>query len=500
MIEGLAAKAALSGTQLQYPFCFPAMLGGEAGNGVDLLTGDLMQVGATVPATALVTEPINRAISHTTIVHTSDQYTSLMNAVANVQGSTLTASFSAGVNWLRQTSMSESSFSLVIGATVQSKSMLVHDLSQIALTDAAKQCLSTQGPDAFLAAYGTHCIIGHIYGGDFIGAVNIRFSSASDQTNFSASMSGKISEGLSSGSVNASFSSALSSIHNSYELDATADQNGHVSTFNSGDPDAMITAGNAFASSVTGDPNGGRQIMALGCPWSYIPAVQAILAQRKQPNALDLNVSPDVATKLRNELTALEYLINTADAITASDASTGRYRSAVVAPAKSKAVAAQNAINSLSLAQISGLSSASAQGYVRSTAIATTINAVANGNVAVAWSYAVDGTFHIPILSQSGVSVTPLLTDELWVISPQKGDRSDRGWQTANLGFFLKQDGNSVYLQGIFNWSDPYGPGGGHWTGPAIDLTQSDDPNGSPRTSTGAWQAYPWNQITVWLA
>lgn len=153
------------------------MLGGEAGNGFDLLT--LMQIGATVPATALVTEPINRAISHTTIVHTSDQYTSLMNAIANVQGSTLTASFSAGVNWLRQTSMSGELRSGDRRPRAE-QSMLLHDLPQIALTDAAKQCLSTQGPDAFLAAYGTHCIIGHIYGGDFIGAVNIRFSAASD--------------------------------------------------------------------------------------------------------------------------------------------------------------------------------------------------------------------------------------------------------------------------------------------------------------------------------
>jgi hypothetical protein len=397
---------------LAVPYSFTAVATSEFGQGIDVISGNQCAYGAVVPSTRNQNR-LNTAVTHTRIIASEDDYSSSYQAVMSVEGSTLTASFSAGASLLEQSQMSAKSFSLVIGTTVQAAIDIIIDPANVTLTDTAAGVLKSQGPEAFQSQYGTHFIGGFINGGEYFATINILFNSAADQRNFSASASGSISEGLASGKASAQFSAALSSFHSSYSLQSLVSQSGDIEHLNSADPDSLITACDNFSSTLKSDTTGGRRMVALGFPWSAIPKVRDILGQINRVCALDIGVSQDVATILRAEVATLGYLAQTAASIAANNTFQPVIGS-LAAHYRDRINAAKQQIMTLSLSQVSGMSTATASSYCNSPTFKTAVDALSSGQVPVRWTYALDGAFNVPILNGSGVQAAGFSGDPHW--------------------------------------------------------------------------------------
>lgn len=477
-------------TDLSVPFTFTATAMSDFGQGIDLLSGEARAYGAIIPSTRR-TGTLNNAITRTQIVATQDDYSSLVSAVLDAQGSTLTGSFSAGFSLLEQSQMSQSSFSVVIGTTVQTKIDVIVDPSVITLTDAAANVLKTQGPAAFQAQYGTHFIGGFIQGGEYFGTINILFSSVSDQESFSAHASGSISEGLASGSVNTQVSQALSSFHSNYSLNSYVSQSGNIEKLDSADADSMISACGTFANDLKSDPSGGRRVIALGFPWSQIAQVRQILQSLGQLHALDIAVSEDVAMILRKESAALAYLARTASSLAAN----GSLPPIIATLARrygTRIDAAQQRLAGLQLAQVAQMDANAANNLCQSPTISQALAILSRGKVPVAWTYALDGAFTIPILNGGGVYEASLTGDPQWIFAAPHGNNG----QVATVGILCNTSGNDGFLQAAFDWNNPLNTSErGRWFGDTIDFANSD----LGTVSTARWPLFNWNLGTARL-
>jgi hypothetical protein len=115
---------------LAVPYSFTAVATSEFGQGIDVISGNQCAYGAVVPSTRNQNR-LNTAVTHTRIIASEDDYSSSYQAVMSVEGSTLTASFSAGASLLEQSQMSAKSFSLVIGTTVQAAIDIIIDPANV---------------------------------------------------------------------------------------------------------------------------------------------------------------------------------------------------------------------------------------------------------------------------------------------------------------------------------------------------------------------------------
>lgn len=475
---------------LDVPFAFTAVATSDFGQGIDLITGQSRAFAAAVPSSRNQ-HALNNATTSTQIVASQDDYSSLVDAVVQVQGSTLTGSFSAGASLLVQSQMSESSFSLVIGATVQTRIDAVFDPSVLTLTEAAAAVLQNQGPTAFQNQYGTHVIAGFIYGGEYFATINIAFQSVAEQEAFSASASASISEGLARGSVSAQISQALASSQSEYSLNSYVSQSGNIQHLNSADADSLISACSAFTTSIQAPGDGGRRMVALGYPWSAISQVRQILQAQGQLHALDISVAQEVADVLRKEMAALDYLSRTAATLSTNSA---------LAPAiamlasryGSRISSAQQRIAGLQLSQVSAMDLSAATSLCQSPTLRQALAVLAQNKVPLQWSYALDGAFTGPILNGTGSFSAALSGDPQWIRGVPHGNNG----QVATVGVVCNSSGSDGYVQAAFDWNNPLNTSErGRWFGDTIDLASTD----FGAISTARWPSYNWNLMNVWL-
>lgn len=475
---------------LDVPFAFTATATSDLGQGVDLISGQARAFGATIP-TARNQHSLNNAITSTQIVASQTDYSSLVNAVVQVQGATLTGSFSAGASLLQQSQMSASSFSLVIGATVQTRIDTLIDPSVLVLSDEAAAVLRNQGPAAFQAQYGTHVIGGFIYGGEYFASININFRSIAEQEAFSATASASISDGLAHGSVSARLSQALSSSQSNYSLNSYVMQSGNIQHLDSADADSLISACGAFVTAIQASGDGGRRVVALGYPWSAVSQVRKILQDLGQLHALDIGVAQEVANLLRTEMAALDYLTHSLAAL-ATNTTVPAVVNTLAARYGSRASNAQQRIASLQLAQASAMDINAATGLRQSPTLSQVVNILATGKIPLQWSYALDGAFTGPILDGSGNWSAQLSGDPQWIVAIPHGNTG----QVATMGVLCNQTGSDGYVQAVFDWNNPLDNSDrGRWFGPSIDLGNSD----MGTISTARWPKYNWNLVNVWL-
>lgn len=479
--------------QLHSPFSFSFGTGADVGWGIDIVTGDLRRFAVTGISPAGTR--LDSVTTHTRSVSTASDYTSLINSVTTVQGSTLVDSFSTGVAYLRQTSMGATTFSLVIGATVQAMEYSLANPSAITLSDEAAQYLAAEGPQKFMELYGTHFIGGYITGGDFLGSVNIRTSSATTQQQIAASMHVALSSGFSGGTFDSSFKTAYSQFASESSLDSTVESNGGPVSLPS-DPDAIAAESKSFVTDLTTVPNEGRRMVALGYTWDNIPAVPALLAQHGYaPDSMSITMSSEVLSILRGELSALSYLEQTAQALQGVTLPLP-HQAVLLNSAIDQIASAQSAIRALTLAELGAMTVPQAQIYVASPPLSAIITPITQQKVAVQWTASLDNGFVNVPTPLAGTALLKISGDTLNVGAFLHSREGGDSRQQAILSLVLSNDNGNVSLQSIFTWQDPYGPGGGTFDGAAINLN---DPTASTAPSQATWTKFNANWVKAQL-
>jgi hypothetical protein len=461
------------------------------GRGVDLLTGN-----PTLDAVTGVTEssaPDAIQSSHNAVISDHSSYSSLISSITSAEGSSLLSSESASLSFIQQQSMDQTTLSFVIGTTIRATSDFPTP-ENYSLSASAAADLRANGPDSFVQKYGTHYVAGIRHGGSYLGVITIRAKTSTDQQTVQASMHATINGEFAGGTIDSTFTSNLNSINVSYNLQAQQSANGAIVQVSARDLDALTLQANAVATDVAATH--GRPMSAIAYAWDTLNDVQKILEDTGHAGALTLTVSPFVAQTLMTENAALQYQINTAQSILNQGSYQLPHQQAVLEAQVNAAVVAQNAITSLTLPQISRLDAQSVQSYIKSPQIAAIIAPMSNGSIALSWSGFLDGAF---VTSQQWTQVPVLAAfspaDQFTLDSVHRRPEGNNPPQHAQLGFVLNSDATGMYLQGVFNWTDPYGPGSGRVTGPRIDL-KGDNPT---QPSTIAWPAYPDNYVSVQL-
>ncbi|HEX7831873.1 MAG TPA: hypothetical protein VF787_19610 [Thermoanaerobaculia bacterium] len=480
--------------QLPSPFRFTVVDGAQLGWGIDLLTGQLKL--QTVSNITTVAATLNNATFIERMISTQSDYTSLIDTVTSVQGSTLTSSFSAGVSYMKSTSVSATTFSLIIGTTVQTTSEAFADASVLELSADAEAYLIAHGPAEFMAQYGTHFIGGFIEGGDFLGSLTIRTQSATTQQQVSASMHAALSDGFAGGSFNSSFQTAYTQYASESTLEVMQQSSGGEITPGS-DADAMVAEAKLLAHNLTNGTGTSRRMIALGYTWDTIPKVNTILATNFPGQSMQIQIDPQVQALLADELNALDYQEQTAISLLGGAFVIPHQRD-LLNGALSRISTARAAIGNLTIAQFASMDIPAAEQYLVSSSIAAVLTPIAQGKVAVNWVGNLDGTFQSVPAPLSGTVLLSVHGDSFtsgpYVHSRPEGDSPA---QMASLMISLANTNGAVTLQAQFNWSDPYGPGSGNWYGETINL--ADDPS-STAASVAVWPQYSWNNITAKLA
>ncbi|HYC59989.1 MAG TPA: hypothetical protein VEK79_10540 [Thermoanaerobaculia bacterium] len=466
------------------------------GRGIDLITGT-----PTLDAVQNV-NPTSEAdpsqTMHSTTVVDQRSFASLLSSVTSAQGSGICFSASGSVAYLQQVAMDQTSLTFILGSTVRTKSD-TPDPSGFSLTTEAAAYLRANGPAAFQAKYGTHYVAGYRYGGYFLGTVQIQTQSQSTQTQLQVSVSAAMNEGLSSASFSETLTTGLSTFSSHYSIQASVDSVGALLTppTTSGSSMANYTGpspadiGNEFAQFTSAISGGGAPLVAIGYSWDTLSDVNTILGDIGQTGALTLSVDSDVVTTLSAEYAQLAYLMNTATRLIGNNAYAIPHQLQILENVISSASAAQNAIEGLTVEQLSALTSAGA--YVKSPDLNGAILPIANGQVALNFTAFLDGAFVTSTNWNQNVAA-PFSGNPSWLLDiTHSRPQGDDPPQHAQLGYVLDRDGAGPYLQSVFQWTDPYGPGSGTWWGPRIDI----EGGGAMTASTASWPPYPWNAITV---
>ena len=186
------------------------------GYGINQVTGERIAVSClqNVPDPTISVPSGNGDQMTTLIVQDSESYSELMNTVANISASGVSWSASASVSYLRERANSDTSITLTWTRIVRTQDRQI-DWTQAKVTPDALELLKSQGADAFLTQYGTHCIIGIAYGGSFSGYSQIQTETVSDKQQLMTAISGSVSGFGVNGSVSGSFEQDLqgSNVH-----------------------------------------------------------------------------------------------------------------------------------------------------------------------------------------------------------------------------------------------------------------------------------------------
>lgn len=475
------------------------------GYGVNQLTGE------RIATTALTSQP-DPAIRlpsgsgdqmHTLIVQDSNSYSDLMNTVATVSASGLSWSASASVSFLREQASDDTAITFTWTRVVRTQDRMI-DWSRATVSQDALNTLA-QGADAFIAKYGTHCIVGIAYGGSFSGYAQIQTQSISDKESLKTAIHGSVSGFGISGSVSASFENDLSSTHVSYTSSQDTKVVGATPIhFSSLDLDGMKAAAEAFTPSANGPLPGvtGVPVALLCVSWDQFSQIAA--AMTASTGDLSLIGEQQALTRLSNEYSKLTYISGTASQLQGSGSIIPAYNP-TLQRAGQQADSARQRISRLSLADVRAFGATGTADYILSPTLQPQTDYIGRGYGQVQISYSLDWAFQnasrtFTVLHKPVAPGQPGYTGEVnyGQFNHYRAEGTPDGNQILTLLYTFDCDGNGTpFIAARMHFQDPYAP---------EETQQQDWPSGpvylnqtSNLAVTAAWPQYPWNYITVTL-
>ena len=447
------------------------------------------------------------------LVDDSASYSNLLSTAASMSGSGPGWSASSSMSYLREQTGSDTSISLVWMRMLQSQKLHA-DMSNAAISPAALDVLKTHGPSTFVALYGTHCAIGVVYGGSFIGRLRIVTSTASDKKVIAAAIKGSLSGFGMSGEVSSDFKQQLQSQSTSY--DATLESNGTgtgIIKYDTFDLGGVQKALSAFK--LPPDPARGVEgtAFAVICQtWDEFPQIAEALQAMGQPNALQFTAENATLDALADEFATLDYVRNTVEHLRGSpdNYAVPSYNSLLLTMSAA-AASHQAQIQALSMHAVSRLTVQGVEAMIVSQKILPLLEIIARGEMLVRVSWQLDGAFQGDRVDTRDFEYKPNSGD-VQVVDSEHGDPSDpitimrkafggRGLfpgpgepQHMTLYFNVtKDDTGKAELNTRMHWRDPYGPPGD------ADYCGSAELSAFPVTSTAIWSMFPWNQMSATL-
>ncbi|MES2058186.1 MAG: MAC/perforin domain-containing protein [Pseudomonadota bacterium] len=469
------------------------------GHGVNQLTGERIAVSCVQNLPAPVISVPSDSGDHTTtlIVQDSASYSQLMSTVANLSASGVSWSASASVSYLREQANSDTTVTLTWTRIARTQDRMV-DWTSATIAPDALALLRNQGVDAFLAKYGTHCIIGIAYGGSFSGYSRIETQSVSDKEQLKASISGSVSGFGVNGSVSASFEQDLqsSNIHFTSSQDSNVVGAAPIS-FTGLDIAGMQNAVRAFAPSANGPLPGvsGAPVALVCVSWNEFADIATALGSNV--GAIGLTTEEHALLALSSEYSALTYVAGTAASLQNSPAVIPAY-GPLLARLGDTADRARTTIAQLTLQNVRDFASSGTGSYVLAATLKPQTDRIGNGYGEIQVSYSLDWAFN-----NASSTFTRLLQpgggeQNLGGFNHYRAEGNDDGDQVLSLLYTFDRDANGVpFIGARLHFQDPYAP----------EATQQQDfGNGRQLLNqtailsyTAAWPDYPWNQITITL-
>jgi len=469
------------------------------GYGVNQVTGERIAVSCLqdVPAPAISVPSDNGDHMTTLIVQDSTSYSELMSTVANISASGVSWSGSASVSYLREQANSDTSITLTWTRIARTQDRMI-DWTQAKVTSDALETLTSQGADAFMAKYGTHCIIGIAYGGSFAGYSRIETQSVSDKQKLMSSISGSVSGFGVDGSVSASFEQDLQSsqVHYTSSQDTFVVGSTPIS-FSGLDIAGMQSAIESFSPSANGPLPGvnGAPVALICLSWDQFADIYNAL--NGDVSEIGLATEEHALVALSSEYSALSYVAGTAANLQNSPAIIPAY-GPLLTRIGNEADAACNTISQLGIPDIRTYASSGTGSYVIASTLKPQIDRIANGYGEIQVSYALDWAFNNVTQTFTKLEQPGGGEQNLGGFVHYRQQGNDQGDQILSLLYTFDFDANGIpFIAARMHYQDPYAP-------PA---TQQQDLSSvrqllnqtTTLSCTAAWPDYPANEITVTL-
>lgn len=480
------------------------------GYGINQLTGDRIPISALSahPDAAIRLPSGSGDQMHTVMVKDSSSYSELMDTVATASASGVSWSASASVSFLREQASDDTAITFTWTRVVRTQDRIL-DWSKATVSQDALDTLR-QGADAFIAKYGTHCIVGIAYGGSFSGYAQIQTQSISDKEKLNTAIQGSASGFGINGSVSASFTSDLASSNVSYS--STQDTKVVGATpihFTSLDPDGMRAAAAAFTPSANGPLPGvtGVPVALLCVSWDQFSQIATALTA--STGDLSLTGVQAALSKLSTEYSKLTYISGTASQLQGSSSIIAAYNP-TLARAAQQADNTRQSIARMSLATVRSFASGNTGNYILSPTLQPQTDWIGRGYGQVQVSYTLDWAFNIDGQVPSRTftvlhkPVAPGQAGYTGEVNYQHFNHyraegtPDGGNQILTILYTFDCDGNGTpFIAARMHYQDTYAPEATQqqdWPSTPVYLNQT-----STVSSTAAWPEYPYNQITVTL-
>ena len=471
------------------------------GYGVNLLTGQ--RVGQScvtgLPAAAAATPADSGDTMHALVVEDSESFSQLMSTVTSISASGLSWSASASVSYLREQANDDTAITFTWTRVIRSVDRIA-DYTKATIDSTALGVLKTQGMDAFVAAYGTHCMIGIAYGGSFSGYAQLKTDSVTQKEQLMADISGSISGFGVSGSVSEDFQQQLSSssVHHSSSQDTTVVGAAPIH-FSGMDIAAMQTALEGFTLSKNDSGVDGAPVAVICVTWDQFADIVAALGEQKAAGYFQYSAQQSTLSALSAEYSALSYVSGTAAGLAPSGTIVPAYLSAVEKIGQ-HADSARALISALDMATVTRLSANGYGAYILSPTLAPTLGWVGRGLAMVQLSYALDWAFGSPS-SSTTFSATPGGSEQSvgsWTHVRPEGDDPP---QQMSLYYTIGRDsGGTPNFSVRMHWHDPYGPpNDADYTSNTVSLTPGSENGSGLISASAAWTPWPASWISITL-
>lgn len=471
------------------------------GFGIDQITGQRVSERCVeqLPAAVVIVPPDRGDDLHTIVVSDANSYSELVSTAADVTASGVSWSASASVSFLREHASGDTAITMTWIRNIRTQDRIV-DWTSARISAGAMQLLKDHGPDAFVARYGTHCIVGIAYGASFSGYARFETQSTQDKQALHASISASASLFGTSGKVNAEFQHEIQSANvQTTASQATLTVGAPPIPFTNVNINGMTDAVATFTpSGANADGINGAPIALICVSWDEFADVKAAVGDASA--TINLIAQGSAVSLLSKEYAALTYVMRTAEQLVGSNAIIPAYIPLLRQIAR-EADSCRQQIASLSIEQMKAFAVDGVGSFMQSTTLQHQVDRIAAGYGQIQVSYALDGAFGNPAPSST---ITHLM-------QPGGGEQTDLGsfvhgrpqgndWgdQILSLRYTFDRDANGVpFIGARMHYQDPYAPedrqqqdfGAGR-----VLLTE-----GAPLSYTAAWPDYPWNQVTITL-
>ena len=471
----------------------PAVKGMLAGMGVNMMTGETTTQALTIATTASPSEGFNAT---SMCIQTAQDYSDVLKLLAQAEGSAWTedgdVSISANASYLSSANLNTQSLALLLYRSCTTTQYLptAPQLNAVDLPSVMAQAI-VNSPSDFLTEYGTHVIVGFIYGGSYLAGIKATTVSAQDMNRIQSAFSAALNAfELGNGQLDASLQSSIDASGTMCSCTTLSSGIGVAGqTFSASNVQAIQEYMDSGFMTELGD---GIAVTAVCYPWEMLPCVANLTGY--VPGSLSPGIYEGALTILNQEYQQLSYGIQTAEAMQQNNCCVGPQAAADLENDLTTMASAQATIGALTFTQLQTMTAATAATCVVSPGCINDLTQIANGRTTLNWYISLDGGF-TPNSASSTINGSTSMAVPTSAPVVQTIMTSSHGTGTATLGYVYRfaNTAPGTQLQSQVALESSFSFGGTTNTSAPVAGTQWNFP------ANANWPAYPWNAINIYF-